>query len=258
VTFAVPPEAYDRFVGRYSYELSDVLARLAGITAGSSVLDVGAGTGIGTQRLVELVGSERVAAVDPSEPFVAALRERLPTVDVRHASVESLPFDDDAFDATLAQLVFNFLPEPEAAVVEMRRVTRPGGAVGACVWDVAGEMTLLRAFWDAAAAVDPGRGRTEDEAARMRFVHEGELGELWRLAGLDEVEDGNVVVSASYEDFDDLWRPFTAGVGPAGSYAVSLDDERREALRVEYRRRLSVPDGPFRLSARAWYAVGKA
>jgi SAM-dependent methyltransferase len=186
------------------------------------------------------------------------LRERLLAVDVRHGSVESLPFDNDAFDATLAQLVFNFLPDPEAAVVEMRRVTRPGGAVGACVWDVAGEMTLLRVYWDAAAAVDPDRGGTEDEAARMRFVHEGELGELWRLAGLGDVEEGHIVVSASYENFDDLWRPFTAGVGPAGSYAVSLDDERREALRVEYRRRLSVPDGPFRLSARAWYAVGQA
>ena len=254
----VAAAAYDRFVGRYSYALCEALARAAGLTAQSSVLDVGAGTGAGTRYLVDLVGPERVAAVEPSEPFAAALRERLPAVDVRVASAESLPFEDDVFDAALAQLVLNFVADPEAGAAEMRRVTRPGGIVAACVWDSPGEMTLLRTYWDAAAVVDPDRGRAEDEAARARFVHEGELGELWRATGFDDVDEGAIVVSASYENFDDLWQPFTAGVGPAGSYAVSLDDERREALRVEYRRRLSVGDEPFRLDARAWFAAGKA
>jgi hypothetical protein len=92
----------------------------------------------------------------------------------------------------------------------------------------------------------------------MRFGSRGELAELWRAAGLGEVEDGELVVSAEYEDFEDLWEPFTKGVGPAGGHAASLDPERQAALKAEYRRRLSVPDGPFRLSARGWYAVGKA
>jgi SAM-dependent methyltransferase len=258
VSFEVPAAAYDRFVGRYSYALCEALASAAGITEQSSVLDVGAGTGIGTQYLVDLAGSERVAAVEPSEPFAAALRERLPAVDVRGASAESLPFEDDHFDAALAQLVLNFVPDPEAGAAEMRRVTRPRGVAAACVWDSPGKMTLLRTYWDAAAAVDSERARDEDEGARMRFVREGELGELWRETGLEDVEEGEIVVSASYEDFDDLWQPFTAGVGPAGRYAVSLDDEVREALRVEYRRRLSDSDGSFRLEARAWFVVGKA
>lgn len=258
MTFAVPADAYDRFVGRYSYGLCEALAEAAGITAAASVLDVGAGTGAGTRRLVDLVGPERVAAVDPSEPFVERLRARCPGVDVRLASAESLPFEDDTFDAALAQLVANFMADPEAGAAEMRRVTKPDGAVAACVWDYPDEMTLLRVFWDAAGELDPDGVQTVDERTRMRFGRNGELGELWRQAGLAEVEEGEIVVSAEYEGFDDLWEPFAVGVGPAGGYATSLDSERQEALKAEYRRQLAVPDGAFRLSARAWFAVGRA
>lgn len=256
MTFAVPAKAYDRLVGRYSFALCDALAHAAGIAPEATVLDVGAGTGAGTRRLVELVGPERVAAVDPSAPFVETLRDRLPGVDVRHASAESLPFEEGAFDAVLAQLVVNFMSDPVAGVTEMRRVTRPGGVVAACVWDYPGEMTLLRAFWDAAAALDPDGVAGVDERTRMPFAREGELAALWRRAGLGEVSDGAVLVTAEYESFDDVWEPFTAGVAPSGAYTASLDEGRREALRAEYRRRLGVPEGSFELSARAWYAVG--
>jgi SAM-dependent methyltransferase len=258
VTFAVPAEAYDRFVGRYSYGLTGALASAAGIGPESSVLDVGAGSGAGTRRLVELVGAERVAVVEPSKPFVEALRGRLPGVDVRHGAAESIPFEDHAFDAALAQLVVNFMADPEAGVAEMRRVTRSGGAVAACVWDYAGEMPLLRKFWDAAESLDPEGAAAVDERSGMRFGRPGELARLWRAAGLAEVEDGELVVAASYEGFEDLWEPFTKGVGPAGGYAASRGAEAQAALKAEYRRRLSVPDGPFELQARAWYAVGKA
>jgi SAM-dependent methyltransferase len=258
VTFAVPAEAYDRFVGRYSYGLCDALSRLAELGPDSRVLDVGAGSGAGTRRLVELGGPERVAAVEPSEPFVAALRERFPGVDVRHAAAESLPFEDDAFDAALALLVVNFMADPEAGVAEMRRVTRPGGTVAACVWDYGGEMTLLGRFWYAAAELDAGGVREADERSRMSFARRGELAELWRSAGLQGVQDGEVVISADYSSFEDLWEPFTAGVGPAGAYAASLDPTRQEALKARYRDRLAVGEGPFSLTARAWYATGRA
>jgi SAM-dependent methyltransferase len=258
VSFEVSAGAYDRFVGRYSYGLCEALADAAGITAESAVLDVGAGTGMGTRRLVDLVGPERVAAVDPSEVWVDGLRARCPGVDVRVASAESLPFEDNAFDASLAHLVVNFMADPEAGVAEMRRVTGPGGVVGACVWDYPGEMTLLRVFWEAAAALDQDGAQAVDERTQMRFARNGELGELWGQAGLAGVEEGEIVISAAYEGFDDLWDPFTLGVGPAGRYAASLDTEEREALKDEYRRRLAVPDGAFRLSARAWFAIGSA
>jgi SAM-dependent methyltransferase len=253
VTFAVPAEAYDRFVGRYSYGLADALAREAGIGPEDAVLDVGAGPGVGTRRLAELAG--RVAAVEPSGPFAGALRERLPEVDVRQGAAEELPFGDGEFDAAFAQLVLNFMSDPEAGVAEMRRVTRPGGVLAACVWDYPDKMTLLRVFWDAvAAAGSPGAG---DERDGMRFGREGELVAFWEEAGLEQVAGGEITVAAAYESFDDLWAPFEAGVGPAGSHAASLEPGAREELRAEYRRRLDVPDGPFELEARAWFAVGR-
>jgi SAM-dependent methyltransferase len=258
MTFAVAADAYDRYVGRYGAQLGKALARAAGVQAGQRVLDVGSGPGALTGVLVDLTGAQNVAAVDPSEPFVAAVRERLPDVDARHEAAEELPFGDGEFDASLAQLVVNFMSDPDAGLREMRRVTRSGGAVAASVWDYAGEMTLLRAFWDAAAELEPELVAGRDERTSMPFDEQGELAELFRRVGLEDVEEGELVVSARYESFDDLWEPFTSGVGPAGAYVASLDHERRDALRAEYERRLGSPAGPFRLRARAWYAVGLA
>jgi SAM-dependent methyltransferase len=256
VTFAVEAEIYDRFVGRYGDALGRALVEVAGVSPSMRALDVGAGTGKLTGVLAEILGEENVAAVDPSEPFVAALAGRFPDADVRAATAEELPFADSSFDAALAQLVFNFLADPERGISEMLRVVRDGGVVAAAVWDYGQGMALLTTFWEAAAAVDRRGAEALDERTRMRFGNEGGLGELWEDAGLRETKSGEIVVSASYESFDDLWEPFTRGVGPAGAYATSLDQEVQAAVREEYRRRLGSPEGAFELEARAWYAVG--
>jgi SAM-dependent methyltransferase len=199
-----------------------------------------------------------VAAVDPSPPFAEACAKRLPGVRVEVATAEALPFEDASFDHTLAQLVLNFMADPPAGVREMRRVTRPGGTIGAAVWDYAGEMTLLRRFWDAAARVDPDGAAPKDEGRVMRYCQPGELEALWGEAGLDDVETGELRVSAAYEDYDGLWAPLERGVGPAGAYVAALDEERRAALREELRDALGSPEGAFTLSARAWCVSGRA
>lgn len=256
MTFAVAADMYDRFVGRYSDALGRALAEKAGVQRGMRALDIGAGSGKLTGVLAEVLGEENVAAVDPSEPFVAALRERFPAAGVRRGSAEQLPFEDASFDAVFAQLVVNFLSDPERGAREMARVARGGGAVAAAVWDYRGEMTMLTTFWEAAGTIDERGAAARDERTRMRFGEPEELVELWGGAGLRDVEGGEIVVSASYEDFHDLWDPFLAGVGPAGDFAVSLDPDAQVALREEYRRRLGSPEGPFELHARAWYTVG--
>ena len=256
MTFVVAAEMYDRFVGRYGDALGRALAEQAGLRPGMNALDVGAGTGKLTAVLAEIVGEERVAAVDPSEPFVSALRERFSAADVRVDTAEELPFEDGSFDAVFAQLVVNFLTDPERGAAEMARVARDGGAVAGAVWDYRGKMTMLTTFWEAAGAVDERGAAARDERTKFRFGEREELADLWKGAGLRDVEGGEIVVSASYEDFDDLWEPFLAGVGPAGDFAVSLEPEAQAALREEYRRRLGSPKGPFELQARAWFAVG--
>jgi SAM-dependent methyltransferase len=216
---------------------------------------VGCGPGALTGELVARLGAANVAAVDPSAPWAEATRQRYPGVDVRLAGAEALPFDDAEFDHALAQLVVNFMTDPAAGVAEMRRVTRARGTVAAAVWDYGGEMTLLRTLWDAAAALDPAAA-DRDEGRSMRFGTPHELCELWTAAGLEEVQVAPAVVTAGYDDFDDLWAPLELGIGPSGAYVTSLDEDARAALKAELRRRLSVGDEPFRLSARAWIATG--
>ena len=257
-TFRASADAYDRHVGRYGPSLAEALIAFAGIEPGMRALDVGCGPGALTAALAECLGEASVSAVDPSEPFADACRARRPGVEVVVASAEALPFAGDAFDAALSQLVVNFMREPEAGVREMARVTRPGGAVAACVWDYAGEMTLLRAFWDAAREVEPQRAAAADEGTVMRWCAEGELAELWREAGLQDVRAGELVVRAGYADFEDLWSPLPSGVAPSGAFCRSLDDDRRAALHDAYRRRLGVGGGPFELTARAWAVTGAA
>jgi SAM-dependent methyltransferase len=252
VSFFVAADAYDRFMGRYSRLLSPQMAGLASIAPGQRVLDVGCGPGALTAELVGRLGAESVTAVDPSEPFVAAARERHPGVDVRRAAAEHLPFPDDAFDAALAQLVVHFMSDPVAGLTEMRRVTRPGGTIAACVWDHAGGKGPLGAFWAAARELDPD---LHDEG-ELPGAREGHLAHLLTDAGLTDVRSTSLVVELEHPSFDDWWQPFTAGVGPAGAYVATLDSASRRALRE--RCHALLPDEPFRLTSVAWAALGSA
>jgi ubiquinone/menaquinone biosynthesis C-methylase UbiE len=250
-------EAYDRYIGRYVRPLARALIAFTGIEPGMLALDVGCGPGALTAELAELLGAENVWAADPSEPFAEACRARLPGVEVVVADAEELPFEDDAFDVTLSQLVVNFMADAQTGVGEMARVTRRGGTVAACVWDYAGEMTLLRAYWDVAHEVAPERARLFDEGAVMRFASEDELEALWGTVGLEDVRTAPLVAEAAYTDFEDLWSPLPTGIGPAGAFCASLDGDRRAALHDGLKRRLQVGDEPFTLTARAWAVAGR-
>ena len=182
--FDVAADAYDRFMGRYSVRLSPQLADLADVRAGQRVGRCGCGPGALTAELVTRLGAGPVAAADPSEPFVAAARTRHPGVDIRHAPAEALPFDDDTFDAALAQLVVHFMADPVAGLREMARVTRPGGIVAASVWDHAGDGGPLAAFWDAAHDQDPTIADEGDVAG----AREGHLATLFEAAGLRDTD----------------------------------------------------------------------
>jgi ubiquinone/menaquinone biosynthesis C-methylase UbiE len=254
--FSGPAEVYDSFVGRYSPGLARAMCEAASVQPGQRALDVGCGSGALVAALSERLGAENVTGIDPSEPFVDAARARVLGARIEVGSAESLPFADDEFDATLAQLVVNFLADPDQGLREMSRVTRKDGAVAGCVWDYAGEMTMLRTYWEAAFALDPERAGPAMEHT-MPFADPESLAGLWRRSGLADVDVSPIVVEASYDDFEDLWAPFPTGVGPAGAYAKSLDGEAQDSLREEFSRRLGNPEGPFSLSARAWCAVGR-
>jgi SAM-dependent methyltransferase len=250
VSFAVAADAYDRFMGRYSVPLAPQLADFAGVAAGQRVLDVGCGPGALTAELVRRLGPAAVSAVDPSEPFVAAARERHPGVSVQRAAAEELPFGDQTFDAALAQLVVHFMADPVAGLRELARVTRKHGVVAACVWDLAGGGGPLTVFWEAARELDPD---VADESP-LAGGRQGHLAQLFRAAGLREIEEAVLSVDVEHPSFEEWWEPFTLGVGPAGGYAAGLDTKRQAQLRERCRKLL--PAAPFVLSARAWAVRG--
>jgi ubiquinone/menaquinone biosynthesis C-methylase UbiE len=251
LTFNVAASAYDAFMGRYASLLVGQMADLANLRDGDRAIDVGCGPGALTAELARRLGADHVAAVDPSEPFVAAARERLPGVDIRQAAAEALPYGDSGFDAALAQLVVHFMADPVAGIREMARVTRPGGTVVACVWDFAGGRSPLSPFWSAVAAADPTNTGESTYAGARR----GHLVQLFRAAGVADVEERVLHADLTHATFEDWWEPFTAGVGPAGAHAKSLDPEAREALAEAIRSRL--PPAPFTIQARAWAARGR-
>jgi SAM-dependent methyltransferase len=235
-----------------SRSLAPQLADLAGVRAGQRALDVGCGPGALTSELVGRLGANAVAGADPSEPFVQAARERHPGVEVALAGAEDLPFDDGAFDVTIAQLVVHFMSDPVAGLSEMRRVTRDGGIVAACVWDHAGGNAPLSPFWRAVAEIDPN---ASDESG-LPGAREGHLAALFESAGLDDVEDDALWVRTDHASFEEWWEPFTFGVGPAGAYVAGLDAGAGAELRE--RCRLLLGDGPLSLTMRAWAARGRA
>lgn len=252
---------YERYVGRWSRRVAAELLGWLGLRPGLRWLDVGCGTGALVETILETVAPREVVGVDPSRAFVEYARSRVADGRARFlvGDAGELPFGDDSFDAVVAGLVVNFVPEPERAVAEMARVAAgSGGVVSAYVWDYAGEMEIISRFWDAAAALDPEAADLH-EGRRFPLCRLEEIERLFLGAGLAGVEVRTIDVAARFVDFEDYWLPFLGGQGPAGAYAASLPEELRLELREALRASLPVEsDGGISLMARALAVKGHA
>jgi SAM-dependent methyltransferase len=246
-------EGYELFMGRWGTRLAPLFVTFAEVRDGDRVLDVGAGTGAVALTIEATMASSQVVGVDPSAGLLEYGRGRAKSARVRFevGDAQALRFEDGAFDKTVAQLVMNFIPDHAKALHEMLRVTRPGGVVGACVWDYGAGMQMLRFFWDEAVANDPGAA-VKDER-NMKLSRRGELGDLWRRAGLLAVEESQLSFEQLFASFDDYWAPFLKGAGPGGEYVQSLGAAQRDLLAARLRARLSKGafDGSFTLEATA-------
>jgi SAM-dependent methyltransferase len=252
-------DAYEPYVGRWSRLVArEFLAWLA-VPPGQRWLDVGCGTGALSRAILEVAAPSEVVGVDPAEGFLVYARAY--TTDSRArfevGNALGLPYETGTFDAVVSGLVLNFVSPPPSAVAEMARVVRPGGQVAVYLWDYAGEMQMMRHFWDAAVALDPEAAQL-DEGRRFPICQPEPLAELFRSAGLRTVEVCPFDVPTRFRDFDDYWTPFLGGQGPAPGYTLSLSEERRAALRERLRTSLPMePDGSIHLIARAWAARGE-
>lgn len=252
--FFADPEAYRRFMGRWSAKLARPFLDFAGLGESDNVLDVGSGTGNLALAIMERAPNARVTGIDPSPPYVEYAKAQVPSAHFETADAQALPFAAATFDRALCQLVLNFIPDPRRALEEMRRVTRPGATISAATWDLSGGMRMLDEFWEAVGDSAAGSPFAE----RTTTLTKEELVVLWSEARLARVDATDIVISTDFASFDDYWSPFLLGVGPSGAYATSLATQEQESLRERLRRRVlgGRPDGPFSLQARSFAVRG--
>jgi SAM-dependent methyltransferase len=251
-------DAYEPYVGRWSRLVAAEFLDWLSLPAHTRWLDVGCGTGALSETILKRALPQQVVGIDLAEGFIAFAQSRLsdPRIEFRVGDARALPVEEGGFDAAVAGLVLNFVPEPAKALAEMRRAVRPGGTVAVYVWDYAGQMQLMRHFWDAAVALDP-TARELDEGRRFPLCRPEALNALFSEAGLADTETRAIDVATVFQDFDDYWSPFLGGQGPAPGYCVSLSETKRETLREKLRTELpKAADGSIHLKARAFAARG--
>jgi len=250
--------AYEEFMGRWSRRLAVQFVSWLKIPHGAYWLDVGCGTGSLASAICKDANPASVVGCDPAIPFVQFAREhcRDERASFVAAGVGNLPRRHGGYSCVASMLALNFFPNAEAAVHEMRSVASRQGAISACVWDYSEGMRFLRHFWDAAAELDTV-ARQMDEGVRFPLCRQDALIALFRSGGLDDVRCDPIEIPTTFRSFDDFWRPFLGGTGPAPSYVASLDGDRRARLAKNLERALHPgPDGSIELSARAWAVHG--
>jgi SAM-dependent methyltransferase len=248
-------DAYDQYMGRWSRTIAPLFLDWLDAPKAARWLDVGCGTGALSAAILQGCAPHSVQGVDPSEGFVAQARANVPDARAQFMTgdAQDLPVADASADVTVSALMLNFVPDKPRAIAELRRVTRPGGVVGFYVWDYpGGGVEFMRAFWDAAVALDPA-ARELTEAARFPFCTEQGLRDLAARGGLAVSAFAPLEAPSVFKDFEDYWRPFTLGAGPAPGDCASHAPEARERLRQRLHDTLPrQADGAIALKLRAW------
>jgi ubiquinone/menaquinone biosynthesis C-methylase UbiE len=253
-------EGYERLMGRWSRRLAKPFIDFVGVAKGERVLDVGCGTGSLTFALPQAAEVGAVAAIDFSPVFVeeAQRRNTDPRITIMQGDACAIPFPGGQFDRALSLLVLHFVPAADKAVAEMRRVVRPGGMIGAAVWDHLGGMSGMRMMWDTVAAHDEEARRLRSHYCFQPMMRPDEMRQSFVAQGLVNVEQTSLLIRMEYESFADYWGPIAAGEGPLGNYVAGLDPARRaradEAVKAAYE--AGQPDGPRSFAAVAWACRG--
>lgn len=249
---------YDEFMGRWSRRLAPRFLSWLRIPEGVHWLDVGCGTGALTNAICSDADPASVVGCDPAEPFVeyAQAQTQDPRMSFVVAGAGNLPRRCGGYGSITSLLALNFVPDPDGAIREMRSLLAQGGTVSACVWDYAGGMQFLRYFWDAATELD-SKARDLDEGVRFPLCRREALEELFHRGGLGDVRCESVEIATPFSSFEDYWRPFLGGTGPAPTYVSSLDGRIRSALESKLAEILPRgANGTLSLSARAWVVRG--
>jgi ubiquinone/menaquinone biosynthesis C-methylase UbiE len=176
--------AYEGSMGRWSARLAPLFVAFAQVKNGDRVLDVGCGTGSLVRSVADMASQSEIVGIDPSEPSIEFCRTKFsdPRITFDIGNAMDLPYSINSFDQTLSLLVFSFIPRPDKAAQEMRRVTRPGGTIAACNWDPSG-LERNTVFWEESSLNDsltrpecplgvrPAQNLTTQKSARAVIRH---------------------------------------------------------------------------------------
>ena len=252
-------DAYEAYMGRWSRPLAEAFLAWFAVPPGRRWLDVGCGTGALPDAILDATDPIAVVGIDSSLEFVDVAQGRItdPRARFEVGDARALPATSDGYDAVVAGLVLHFVPDPHVAVAEMVRAARPGGAVGAYVWDYHGQMQRAQYFWDAVAATDVAAAAL-DPRPHFQTCEPEPMAELFRVAGLGDVAVAAIDLPMAFRDLDDFWLPHTmAGAAVAQRYVSGLDDDRQAALREQLRVTLPfAADGSLHVIDRAWAVRG--
>ena len=248
---------YEQYIGRWSRKIAPLFLAWLDQPAGKRWLDVGCGTGALSAAILDHCRPTSLVGVEPSEGLLKlAVQSLAGKARFLAGNAAAIPLDDDACDVVVSGLVLNFVPALPAALSEMKRVTASDGTIAAYVWDYAEGMEIIKCFWDAAASLDSGAAQLH-EGTRFPGCHPFALKAALEEAGLTEVETTSLDLVAEFADFEDYWRPFLGGQGPAPAYAMSLPQEQRATLRATLKSAFPrAAGGSISLRARAWAVRG--
>ena len=251
---------YEKFMGRWSYLVAEKFLAWLAVPSHKIWLDVGCGTGALTKLILKTCQPEKIISIDSSNEFITHAQQTItdPKILFQVGNAESLELESNSIDAVVSGIMLNFVPQPEKAVIEMLRVTKPGGTIGIFLWDYAEAMQMLRYFWDAVVELN-SNAKEFDEGIRFPLCRKGELEALVKKCGLKNVEAIPIEVKTVFNNFADYWLPFLGNVGPAPSYVMSLGETEREKLKNKLLESLPIDkDGTISLMARAWAVKGEA
>lgn len=248
---------YEWYIGRWSRQMAPLFLAWLDRPAGQRWLDVGCGTGALSAAILDHCTPGSVVGVEPSEGFRQLAAQHLAgKARFVAGQASALPLDDAACDVVVSGLVLNFVLDLPAALLEMKRVAAPGGTIAAYVWDYADGMEIIRRFWDVAVSLDPAAAPLH-EGRRFPVCEPSMLKAAFEDAGLTEVDTTPLEVMAVFADFDDYWRPFLGGQGPAPAYVMSLPDAQRADLKARLASALpTAASGAIVLGSRAWAVRG--
>ena len=251
-------QAYNGYIGRWSKLIAGEFIDWLHIPTEQSWLDVGAGTGILTQQILQQASPKKIIGIDLSEAYIECAQQDVvdTRVEFKVIDVGVLASASLEFDVAVAGLVLNFVPSPEQTLQSMKQLVKPGGTVAVYVWDYAGRMEIMRQFWDAAINIDPS-AVAMDSGKQFPICNPDNLRALFETIQLGNVEIIPIDAQAQFKNFDDYWLPFLGAQGSVSKYLLSLDEDAKHALKAQLRKQLPINnDGTIDLTARAWAIKG--